>query len=98
MKNLLDAIDYDLFSNPDVCIYEQRIKLSRMRDNWKEVGFGNAKFMRNDSTKMIRFIMQQENFDKTLASFLITESPSCVDIKQMENSENSFLWICHDFS
>ena len=43
----------------EVCIFKERVKLFRFRDNqWKERGIGNAKLMRNDETKRIRFLMR----------------------------------------
>jgi hypothetical protein len=43
----------------EVCIYKQRDKLFRFRDNqWKERGIGNAKMLRNNEKKQIRFVMR----------------------------------------
>ena len=43
----------------EVCIYKVRVKLFRFRDNqWKERGVGNAKLLRNDKEKKIRFVMR----------------------------------------
>ena len=43
----------------EVCIYKQRVKLFRFRDEqWKERGIGNAKLLRNDAQKKIRFVMR----------------------------------------
>ena len=43
----------------EVCLFKQRVKLFRFRDNqWKERGIGNAKLLRNDKEKKIRFVMR----------------------------------------
>ena len=43
----------------ETCIYKQRVKLFRFRDNqWKERGVGNAKLLRNNDKKQIRFVMR----------------------------------------
>ena len=52
------------------CIYKNRIKLFRFRDNqWKERGIGNAKFLRNTAQKKIRFVMRQEKTLKPVGNF-----------------------------
>ena len=82
----------------EVCIYKQRAKLFRFRnEHWKERGIGNAKLLRNDKDKKIRFVMRQEKTLKPCGNFLITEKPSC-DLKPMANSDKAFMWIAHDFS
>ncbi len=41
------------------CIFKMRIKLFRFRDNqWKERGIGNAKLLRNNEQKRVRFVMR----------------------------------------
>ena len=43
----------------EVCIYKQRVKLFRFRnEQWKERGIGNGKLLRNDNQKRIRFVMR----------------------------------------
>ena len=43
----------------EVCIYKQRVKLFRLRDEqWKERGIGNAKLLRNGEGKKVRFVMR----------------------------------------
>ena len=43
----------------EVCLFKQRCKLFRFRDNqWKERGIGNAKLLRNDESKKVRFVMR----------------------------------------
>ena len=66
------------------CIYKNRIKLFRYRQNvtkdgmeWKERGVGNAKLLRNNEKKSIRFVMRQEKTLKPIGNFVITEAPSC---------------------
>ena len=82
----------------EVCIYKQRVKLFRFRDEqWKERGIGNAKLLRNDAQKKIRFVMRQEKTLKPVGNFVITEKPSC-ELKPMANSDKAFMWVCHDFS
>lgn len=82
----------------EVCIYKQRIKLYRFaQDQWKERGVGNGKLLRNDETLRIRFVMRQEKTLKPVANFQITEKPSC-ELKNMNNNEKAYLWVCHDFS
>ena len=82
----------------EVCIYKQRVKLFRFRDNqWKERGVGNAKLLRHDNDKKIRFVMRQEKTLKPVGNFLITELPSC-ELKPMANSDKAYMWVCSDFS
>ena len=82
----------------EVCIYKQRIKLFRFRDNqWKERGIGNAKLLRNNESLRIRFVMRQEKTKKPCGNFVITEPPSC-ELKPMANSDKAFMWACNDFS
>ena len=82
----------------EVCIYKQKVKLFRFRDNqWKERGIGNAKLLRNNETKKIRFVMRQEKTLKPVANFVITELPSC-ELKPMANSDKAYMWACKDFS
>ena len=82
----------------EVCIFKARVKLFRFRDNqWKERGVGNAKFMRNNETNKIRFVMRQEKTHKPVGNFPITEAPSC-ELKPMANSDKAFMWVCTDFS
>ncbi len=82
----------------EVCIYKQRVKLFRFRDEqWKERGIGNAKLLRNDKEKKIRFVMRQEKTLKPVGNFLITEKPSC-ELKPMANSDKAYMWVCHAFS
>ena len=82
----------------EVCIYKQRVKLFRFRDNqWKERGIGNAKLLRNTADKKIRFVMRQEKTLKPVGNFLITELPSC-ELKPMANSDKAYMWVCSDFS
>ena len=82
----------------EVCIYKERVKLFRFRDNqWKERGVGNAKLLRNDTEKKIRFVMRQEKTLKPVGNFLITELPSC-ELKPMANSDKAYMWVCNDFS
>ena len=81
----------------EVCIYKQRVKLFRFRDEqWKERGIGNAKLLRNDAQKKIRFVMRQEKTLKPVGNFVITEKPSC-ELKPMANSDKAYMWVCHDF-
>ena len=41
------------------CLYKQRVKLFRFRDNqWKERGIGNAKLLRSKEEKRVRFVMR----------------------------------------
>ena len=43
----------------ETCIFKQRVKLFRFRDNqWKERGVGNGKLLRNKEKKQIRFVMR----------------------------------------
>ena len=80
------------------CIYKQRVKLFRFRDNqWKERGIGNAKLLRNNNDLRIRFVMRQEKTLKPVGNFQITELPSC-ELKPMANSDKAFMWVCSDFS
>ena len=82
----------------EVCIYKQRVKLFRFRDNqWKERGIGNAKLLRNNEKKQIRFVMRQEKTLKPVGNFMITEKPSC-ELKPMANSDKAFMWVCQDYS
>lgn len=82
----------------EVCLYKQRVKLFRFRDEqWKERGIGNAKLLRNDKEKKIRFVMRQEKTLKPVGNFLISEKPSC-ELKPMANSDKAYMWVCHDFS
>ena len=82
----------------ECCIYKQRVKLFRFRDEqWKERGIGNAKLLRNDAKKSIRFVMRQEKTLKPVGNFVITEKPSC-ELKPMANSDKALMWVCHDFS
>ena len=82
----------------EVCIYKQRVKLFRFRDNqWKERGIGNAKLLRNDNEKRIRFVMRQEKTLKPVGNFLISEAPTC-ELKPMANSDKAYMWVCNDFS
>mmetsp|Transcript_21173 Transcript_21173/g.32812 ORF Transcript_21173/g.32812 Transcript_21173/m.32812 type:complete len:192 (-) Transcript_21173:67-642(-) len=82
----------------EVCVYKQRVKLFRFRDNqWKERGIGNAKLLRNDKEKKIRFVMRQEKTLKPVGNFHLSEKPSC-ELKPMANSDKAFMWVCHDFS
>ena len=80
------------------CIYKQRAKLYRFRDEqWKERGVGNAKLLRNKETKKIRFVMRQEKTLKPIANFLIAEDPLC-KLLPMNNNDKAFLWSCYDCS
>ena len=80
------------------CIYKERIKLFRFRDNqWKERGIGFAKLLRNTAEKKIRFVMRQEKTLKPCGNFMITEKPSC-ELKAMPNTDKQLMWVCHDFS
>ena len=80
------------------CIYKQRVKLFRFRDNqWKERGVGNAKLLRNDNEKKIRFVMRQEKTLKPVGNFLISELPTC-ELKPMAISDKAYMWVCNDFS
>ena len=82
----------------EVCLFKKRVKLFRFRDNqWKERGIGNAKLLRNDTSKRVRFVMRQEKTLKPCANFLITEKPSCV-LSEMGNNKKSYLWVCQDYS
>ena len=83
----------------EVCLFKARAKLFRFRDEqWKERGIGNAKLLRNDADKKIRFVMRQEKTLKPVGNFLIQEKPSC-DPKPMPNSDGkAFMWVCNDFS
>ena len=82
----------------ECCIYKQRVKLFRFRDNqWKERGIGNAKLLRNNDKKQIRFVMRQEKTHKPVGNFILTELPSC-ELKPMANSDKALMWACHDFS
>ena len=82
----------------EVCIFKERAKLFRFRDNqWKERGIGNAKLMRNDTTKRVRFVMRQEKTLKPCGNFLVTEPPSCV-LAPMGGNGKQFMWPCVDFS
>lgn len=82
----------------EVCIFKQRAKLFRFRDNqWKERGVGNAKLIRHDGNKRIRFVMRQEKTLKPCGNFIITEPPSC-NLSQMGSNDKSFMWACMDFS
>ncbi len=82
----------------EVCIYKQRAKLFRFRnEQWKKRGIGKAKLFRDDKDKKIRFVMHQEKTLKPFGNFSITEKPSC-DSKPMANSDKAFMWIAHDFS
>ena len=82
----------------EVCIYKQRIKLFRFRDNqWKERGIGNAKLLRHNEKKRVRFVMRQEKTLKPVGNFVITEKPSC-ELKPMANSDKAFMWVCQDYS
>ena len=43
----------------EVCLFKERAKLFRFRDSqWKERGIGNAKLLRHDENKRIRFVMR----------------------------------------
>ena len=82
----------------EVCIYKQRVKLFRFRDNqWKERGIGNAKLLRNNDKKSVRFVMRQEKTHKPVGNFVITPLPSC-ELKPMANSDKAYMWVCSDFS
>ena len=94
----LKNVDVKTGTEDEVCIYKQRVKLFRFRDNqWKERGIGNAKLLRNDEKKQIRFVMRQEKTFKPCANFLIQEKPSC-ELMPMSNSDKAFMWVCNDFS
>ena len=82
----------------EVCLFKKRAKLFRFRDGqWKERGIGNAKLLRNDDAKKVRFVMRQEKTLKPCGNFLITEKPSCI-LTEMGNNKKSYLWVCQDFS
>ena len=75
-----------------------RAKLYRLRDEqWKERGTGNAKLLRNKTTKKIRFVMRQEKTLKPVANFFLQESPLC-DLVPMKNTDKAYLWSCNDCS
>ena len=80
------------------CLFKERCKLFRFRDNqWKERGIGNAKLIRKDEAKRVRFVMRQEKTLKPCGNFVITEKPSC-ELAPMGNNEKQFMWACQDFS
>jgi hypothetical protein len=80
------------------CIYKQRAKLYRLRDEqWKERGVGNAKLMRHKETKKIRMIMRQEKTLKPIANFNVAEDPLCV-LLPMNNNDKAYCWSCYDCS
>ena len=82
----------------EVCIYKNRAKLFRFRDGqWKGRGIGNAKLLRNDKEKKIRFVMRQEKTHKPVGNFAISAKPSC-ELKPMANSDKAYMWVCNDFS
>ena len=82
----------------EVCIYRERCKLFRFRDNqWKERGIGNAKLLRNNDTKRVRFVMRQEKTLKPCGNFFVTEKPSC-ELTAMGNNEKQYMWVCNDHS
>ena len=82
----------------EVCIYKERAKLYRFRDNqWKERGVGHAKLMRHKETKKIRFVMRQEKTKKPIGNFLLTEDPLC-KIESMGETGKAYLWSCQDCS
>ena len=83
----------------EVCLFKARAKLFRYRDDqWKERGIGNAKLLRHDADKKIRFVMRQEKTLKPVGNFLIQEKPSC-DPKPMPGADGkAFMWVCNDFS
>ena len=80
------------------CIYKQRAKLYRFRDDqWKERGVGNCKLMRHKENKKIRLVMRQEKTLKPIANFNLAEEPLCV-LLPMNNNDKAFLWSCYDCS
>ena len=55
----LDDVAVTTGTENEVCIYKQRVKLYRFsKEEWKERGVGNAKMLRNDKDKKIRFVMR----------------------------------------
>ena len=82
----------------EVTLHKIRVKLFRFRENqWKERGVGNARLLRNDKDKKVRFVMRQEKTLKPVGNFFIAEAPLC-ELKPMNNSDKAFCWNCHDFS
>jgi hypothetical protein len=82
----------------EVCLFKERAKIFRFRNGqWKERGVGNAKLLRNDKTKVIRFVMRQEQTLKPCGNFIITEMPSCT-LNKMGTGDKSYNWACMDFS
>ena len=82
----------------EVCLLKERAKLFRFRDNqWKERGIGNAKLLRNDETKRVRFVMRQEKTLKPCGNFFVTEKPSC-ELAAMGATGKQYMWVCQDFS
>ena len=82
----------------EVCLFKERAKLFRFRDNqWKERGIGNAKLLRHDENKRIRFVMRQEKTLKPCGNFYVTEKPSCT-LTAMGAAGKQFCWVCQDFS
>jgi len=80
------------------CIYKQRAKLYRFRDEqWKERGVGNCKLMRHKVTKKIRMVMRQEKTLKPIANFNIADKPLC-ELLPMNNNDKAYLWSCYDCS
>ena len=80
------------------CIYKQRAKLYRFRDEqWKERGVGNCKLMRHKESKKIRMIMRQEKTLKPIANFIVAEKPLC-ELLPMNNNDKAYLWSCYDCS
>ena len=94
----LKDIEVKTGTEDEVCIFKERAKLFRFRDSqWKERGIGNAKLMRNNETKKIRFVMRQEKTYKACGNFLVTEPPSC-NLMPMGTNEKQFMWPCMDFT
>ena len=88
----------------EVCIFKARAKLFRWGkdaegvENWKERGIGNAKLMRNDADKKIRFVMRQEKTLKPVGNFMVQEKPSC-DLKEKPGMDGkAWMWVCNDCS
>ena len=80
-------------------IYKQRIKLFRFRDNqWKERGVGNARLLRNDDNKKIRFVMRQEKTKKPVGNFNVDDQDGVCALTPMANSDKAWMWLCNDFS
>ena len=86
-------------AGPHQCIFKERAKLYRYRDDqWKERGVGNARILRDNSNKKIYFLMRQEKTMKPIANFILGDKPFCELVPHPSFKDTAYMFSAIDFS